>query len=84
MTMAKAIPFLDIWMDAGVCTHFHGGGSSGKSTARAHSDKVDLRFRKCASECALASLRLSHFLRKTGVHFSGKCSRASQMVVSVN
>jgi hypothetical protein len=31
MTMAKAIPFLDIWTDAGGCTHFHGGGSSGKS-----------------------------------------------------
>src|ERR1700704_3529947 len=43
---------------------------------RAHSDKVHLHFRKCASECALVSLRLSHFLRKTGVHFSGKCSSA--------
>ena len=32
---------------------------------RARSDKVDLHFRRCASECALVSLRLSHFLRKT-------------------
>src|SRR5207244_7894467 len=24
--------------------------------------------------CALDSIRLSHFLRRTGVHFGGKCS----------
>src|ERR1700730_3336823 len=52
-------------------------GRSRRPVARAHSDKVDLYFRKCA----LASLRLSHILRKTGVHFSGKCSSAGFMAV---
>jgi tripartite-type tricarboxylate transporter receptor subunit TctC len=52
-------------------------GRSWRPVARAHSDKVDLYFRKCA----LASLRLSHFLRKTGVHFSGKCSGAGFVAV---
>jgi hypothetical protein len=54
-----------------------GGYEISRTNSRAHSEKVELRFRKCASECALASLRLSHFLRKTGVHFSGKCSNQS-------
>jgi hypothetical protein len=45
MTMAKAILFLDIGTDAGVCTHFHGGGSSGKSTVRASQMVVSVNWR---------------------------------------
>src|SRR5258708_30642174 len=41
-------------------------------------------FRPDCSEPALASLVLSHFLRRTGFHFGGKCSstRAAMLTIS--
>src|SRR5215467_2002136 len=43
---------------------------------RAHSTRIESRSNVIEPECALDSIRLSHFLRRTGAHFGGKCSSA--------
>jgi len=50
--------------------------SSGRM-ARAHPDQIEAIFEQTEPGCALASIRLSHFLRRTGAHFGGKCFRAA-------
>jgi len=45
--------------------------------AKAHPDQIDSVFEETEPGCALDSMRLSHFLRRTGAHFGGKCSSAA-------
>src|SRR5262249_40021000 len=56
---------------------------------KAHPDQIEWVFEETEPGCALGSMRLSHFLRRTGVHFGGKCfsaqpaRRRSALLVSV-
>jgi len=41
--------------------------------SKAHPDQIESVFEETEPGCALDSMRLSHFLRRTGAHFGGKC-----------
>src|SRR5262249_53542089 len=53
----------------------------GEKALGAHSTRIKSCSGATEPECALDSMRLSHFLRRTGAHFGGKCSSLMRGVV---
>src|SRR5262249_48089771 len=50
--------------------------------AKAHPDQIQSVLQETEPGCALDSMRLSHFLRRTGVPFGGKCFRLLALVLT--
>src|SRR5262249_19928295 len=51
------------------------GPAQGENMSRTHSTRIESLPHALERECAPDSKHLSHFLRRTGAHFGGKCSR---------